>query len=229
MLNLVWVCLKGRRKKCQWGKRNAVHEFRTSCFFITWKPNLLRHAWNLASGIHRTISRHQGILSDRNVLVSHEDSFWLTSMIGFCVPHGQYREIQLLRKNSLEWNRVDIKQIQDLLSLYFCIFIKLAFIQWPDQSNSLPNYTHICNHLNSVSCLSSPQKVIWPWNHIVIRQPPSKHTHTHTHAYQSPGNVNQALLSTLIMYYWTLSQCLVGDLGPFNSVTCVSHGYLERH
>lgn len=228
MLNLVWVCLKGRRKKCQWGKRNAVHEFRTSCFLLPENQIYcdMLEIWHRAF-IELYLDIKEFYLTE--MCLCHEDSFWLTSMIGFCVPHGQYREIQLLRKNSLEWNRVDIKQSQDLLSLYFCIFIKLAFIQWPDQSNSLPNYTHICNHLNSVSCLSSPQKVIWPWNHIVIRQPPSKHTHTHTHAYQSPGNVNQALLSTLIMYYWTLSQCLVGDLGPFNSVTCVSHGYLERH
>ncbi len=121
-------------------------------------------------------------------------------------------------------------QSQDLLlSLYSCVLS--SWHSYNDLINPIHfthththTHTHTCTHSNS--CLSSSQKVIWPWNH--SNTSATKQTPIRTHAYQSAGSVNQALLSTIIMFYWTLSQYLVGLLGPFNSVTCVHRAHLER-
>lgn len=162
-------------------------------------------------------------ISRENVLVSHEDSFWLTSMRGFCLCATWWIQRNPTSQKEFPGMEQSAYNAEPRLTTIF-VFLHFYQVGLHTMTWSIQFTSHTCTHSNSR--LSSSKKVIWPWNHSDTSS--TKQTPIRTHAYQSPGNVNQALQSTVIMFYWTLSQYLEGLLGPFNSVTCVPHSYLER-
>lgn len=92
--------------------------------------------------------------SRENVLVSHEDSFWLTFLIAFCLCATYWIQRNQTYQKELPGMEQSAYNAEPRLTTIFVFlrFIKLAFIQWPDQSSSLLTHTHTHALIQTLVC-----------------------------------------------------------------------------